>query len=541
MSRPLTTVNFTIGGPLTQDVVVTVNPDAIVEADETFFVNLSNPVNASITVPQAQGTILNDDSATLIVNDRTVTEGNAGAFPTATFTVTLSAAVQDGLSVDYATQDNSASSADSDYFPIAATPLAFTGTAGETRTFDVTVRGDDKVELDETFFVNLSNPQYTGAPGAVMISDPQGVGTITNDDQARLSITDKQQVELNAGTSVFRFTVTLDKQVDNIVDVNFQTQDSTATAADGDYSSSNSTVSFLAGSSPGATRDIDIVVNGDTKVEANENFSVVLNNIVAGGRSVTFAKQVGIGTVTNDDATTLSIDDVTRDEGAGGGDDRLQLHGEPGPRRSGRLSARLRDRQTAPPRWRTTTTLQRATTTLPFTGTAGETQTITVTVNDDAKVEADETFFVNLSNIQALGPLPIPLPITFSDSQGLGTIANDDEATLSINDRVLNEGSGGVPTTYQFTVTLSAQVDTGVTVSYTTTDNTATVSDGDYLPSTSTLSFSGTAGETKTLDVTVDGRRQGRARRDVLRRSEQHPGHGTQRRLRRLARPGHHP
>jgi hypothetical protein len=50
-----------------------------------------------------------------------------------------------------------------------------------------------------------------------------------------------------------------------------------------------------------------------------------------------------------------------------------------------------------------------------FSGTALEVQTITVTVNDYAKVEADETFYVNLSNIQASG-----LPVTFSDRPGSG-------------------------------------------------------------------------------------------------------------------------
>ncbi|TDH20628.1 T9SS type A sorting domain-containing protein, partial [Segetibacter sp. 3557_3] len=45
-----------------------------------------------------------------------------------------------------------------------------------TYTFDVTVNGDNTVEPNETFFVNV-----TGVTGAV-IADGQGVGTISNDD-----------------------------------------------------------------------------------------------------------------------------------------------------------------------------------------------------------------------------------------------------------------------------------------------------------------------------------------------------------------------
>ena len=54
----------------------------------------------------------------------------------------------------------------------------------ETQTFDVTINGDTKVELDETFFANLSNLQASGLD--VVIGDGQGLGTITNDDRATL-------------------------------------------------------------------------------------------------------------------------------------------------------------------------------------------------------------------------------------------------------------------------------------------------------------------------------------------------------------------
>jgi len=41
-----------------------VNGDVITELDETFFLNLSNPVAGTITDPQGVGTILNDDEFT---------------------------------------------------------------------------------------------------------------------------------------------------------------------------------------------------------------------------------------------------------------------------------------------------------------------------------------------------------------------------------------------------------------------------------------------------------------------------------------------
>src|SRR6185436_13547195 len=50
-------------GDTTKTIVVTVNGDATLETNETFFVNLSNPTNAVIGDNQGLGTILNDDLA----------------------------------------------------------------------------------------------------------------------------------------------------------------------------------------------------------------------------------------------------------------------------------------------------------------------------------------------------------------------------------------------------------------------------------------------------------------------------------------------
>jgi hypothetical protein len=52
---------FPAGGSTTQSVNVTVNGDVSSEVDETFFVNLSSPINGFIADSQGIGTILNDD------------------------------------------------------------------------------------------------------------------------------------------------------------------------------------------------------------------------------------------------------------------------------------------------------------------------------------------------------------------------------------------------------------------------------------------------------------------------------------------------
>src|SRR5207237_7757539 len=49
-------------GDLTEPTGVTINGDQRFEPDETFTVNLSNPVNATISRGTGTGTILNDDA-----------------------------------------------------------------------------------------------------------------------------------------------------------------------------------------------------------------------------------------------------------------------------------------------------------------------------------------------------------------------------------------------------------------------------------------------------------------------------------------------
>jgi hypothetical protein len=114
------------------------------------------------------------------VNDVTQAETNAGT-TTFTFTVSLTApALVGGVAFDIATadgtaQDGTPGAEDNDY--VAKSETGRTITAGNTTAdFTVTVNGDLTPELNETFFVNVTN--ITGANAG----DVQGLGTISNDD-----------------------------------------------------------------------------------------------------------------------------------------------------------------------------------------------------------------------------------------------------------------------------------------------------------------------------------------------------------------------
>ena len=188
-------------GETTQSVSVTVNGDLLDEANETYFVNLTSPVNATIADGQGLGTITDDDPPPeLSIDDVTVTEGNSGT-TNATFTVSLSAASGRAVSVNYATADGTAT-APGDYLSTSGT-LAFD--PGETtQSVSVTVNGDLLDEANETYFVNLT------APVNATIADGQGLGTITdNDPPPTLSIDDVTVTEGNGGTTSATFIVSL--------------------------------------------------------------------------------------------------------------------------------------------------------------------------------------------------------------------------------------------------------------------------------------------------------------------------------------------
>ncbi|WP_162782219.1 putative Ig domain-containing protein [Arenimonas caeni] len=160
-------------GSSTYTFTVQVNGDTLNEPSETFFVNVTNVVNAVVTDGQGVGTIVNDDPLpSLSINDVSVVEGNAGTV-NAVFTVSLSAASGQTVSVNYATADGTATQP-ADYTATSGTLTFPAGTT--TQTISVPVIGETIPEANEIFFVNLS-----GAVNAT-ISDNQGVGTITNDD-----------------------------------------------------------------------------------------------------------------------------------------------------------------------------------------------------------------------------------------------------------------------------------------------------------------------------------------------------------------------
>ena len=118
---------------------------------------------------------------------------------------------------------------------------------------------------------------------------------------------------------------------------------------------------------------------------------------------------------------------------------------------------------------------------------------IVVLVNGDTVDELQETFLLNISNVQNA---------TVSSSQGTGFIVDDDGPTISINDVSVTEGNAGTKAA-TFTLTLSGPSVESIAVRVITRAGTATAST-DYTPINQVVVFQpGTV--TRTFDVNVIG------------------------------------
>ena len=466
-------------GTTSREITVSVAGDTTAEPDETVVVSLSDPTNAAIGTGTGTGTIADDDHTgdpgggddpdtppTLSINSPSVAEGNDGSV-NLTFTVALSAASTEAVTVDYADAGTGTATPGTDYTAITGGTLTFP--AGTTsRDIAVSVMGDTTVEPDETVVVSLGNPANA------TLGTGTGTGTITNDDDAgepgggddpdtppSLSINSPSVAEGNDGSVNLTFTVALSAASTEVVTVDYADA-GTGTATPGtDYTAiTGSKLTFPAGTT---SRDIRVSVIGDTTVEPDETVVVSLGNPA----NATIGTGTGTGTITNDDDAgdpgggddpdtppTLSINSPSVAEGNDGSVNLTFTVA---------LSAASTEAVTVDYADAGTGTATPEIDYMAITGgtltfAAGTTsQTFDVSVAGDTTDEADETVVVTLSDAGNA---------TIGTATGTGTITDDDAApTLLIDSPTVMEGdNGSVSLTY--TVALSAASGRAVTVDY---------------------------------------------------------------------------
>ena len=470
-------------------VLMMIRDDSEVEDDETVVFRLSNPVNATLAKPEATGTIIDDDRLrTLSIAEASVAEGDSGSVGLS-FTVTLTPSSVEQVTVNYATADGTAT-AGTDYTAASGT---LTFAAGTTKqTVNVLITGDTVDERNETFTVTLSSP--VGAT----LGDAEATGTIK--DLPSLSVTVEgtgSVTETRVGSGIgrqqhMRFLVTLDRAYEEKVWVDYAPVEDLGTASVRDYDrDTRGRLEFRPGE-----RGIKVLMTiwNDSEVEDDETVVFRLSNPV----NATLAKPEATGTIIDDDRLpTLSIAEASVAEGDSGSVG-LIFTATLTPSSVEQVAVNY---ATADGTATAGTDYTAASGTLTFA--AGTTkQTFSVTITGDVINENDETFAVTLSS---------PSGATLADAEATGTITNDDAMPiLNIMDASVAEGDSGT-TEMEFTVTLTSSSNKQVTVSYATSDGTASSNvraGADYMAVSGTLTFaSGTTMQTvnvSTIGDTVD-------------------------------------
>ncbi len=480
-------------GETTKTVTVKVVADKLSEPIETFQVNLSKADGANIGDGTGVGTILNDDTVTASIT-KTISqvEGNTGN-TNYDFTVTLDNAAATDVVIPWTFAHVDSEDEDFDAGITKSGKVTIPTGQLSAKIPSFAVLGENLVELDETFTVTLGTPETAGVE---LSADKVGTGTIQNDDSATIIITGPAAtLEGNAGNMPVEFTVTLSNPSDVPVLVNFQTQDGTATVAGNDYSPTTGKIMFEAGKS--GTIKIPVNILGDTSVEPNETFTMLLDTLDAGApaRNVSIQTASAPATITDDDAVSITIQSVSIEEG-NAGTKNLKFSIALSNPVAGEVSVDL-DTQDGTATAGVDYTATSKTITFPANSTTAI--DFEVPIIGDNLVELDEAFTVLLSNLQS-GAFTVNLP----SGPITGTITNDDSAMVTLTPASQNEENAGTKNMV-FTATLSNPVDIDFTVHFATSDGTATLVDNDYSETKQTLSFTKGGALTQTINVPIIG------------------------------------
>lgn len=376
-------------------------------------------------------------AALLISLDPSSVQEGTGGTKVLTFKVTLTEAPTGPVTVQFNTQDGTATLADGDYVfnsgLLTFEPAPAGGEADLEKEITVVINSDTKHESpNETFQVvlhdavgaTLGNGQSSlAATATIQDDDPTPVISISN-----ATISEGDIALGGSGTpQKMKFTVTLDRASFEPISVTLKTTDGTASSTNNaDFVAKEETIIFA----PGETsKTFEVDINGDLIGETNEDFTVTLSNVDTAKATISATQGTAKGTINNDDAI-LRVSDVRIAEGTptANTENTVKMIFTVTLDRAGKNDLVLVDYASLAG----TATLgedylSNVNGTLTFH--PGETsKTIEIIVKKDATAENDETVQLNLSNASNA---------YIEDGNAIGTIANDE---ISASLRLISEG-----------------------------------------------------------------------------------------------------
>ena len=387
------------------------------------------------------------------------------------FTVTLSPASLDTVTVQYATSSGSATEG-TDYTGAQGT-LTFDG-GDTTETVSVILRDDLLDEDSEDFTLTLSTP--TNAT----LTTATATGTITDNDSEPDVQLDTTSVTVDEG-EIASFDVRLGAASGRTVTVDFATSSGTARQGT-DFTAATGTLTF--GPGQPLSQTINVATTDDPLDEADEEqFTLTLRN----ARNASLGTAAATGTITDNDALTAEVS-ADAENVVEGNNATFTVRVEGG---TSTAPVQVLYTVTGTAEAGVDYTAPSGTLTI---GTGASTGTITIRTLRDELTDAGETLVVALSEATTDGRT-----VTVNPSASVETaIADLGTVTVSVMATGTNVPEGA---TAEFEVELSDTVSDNVTVTWATADVTATAGE-DYTTGNGSLTF--VAGErSKTVSVST--------------------------------------
>ena len=402
--------------------------DEVDEEDET--ITLSGAVAAlpALTVNAATLTLTDDDAASdeiaLSVDPSTVAEGDGATEVTVTATLNGNARTS-ATAVEIAVSGSGVASA-VDFVAVGSFTLTIPPNLNSGQAmFTLTPTDDTADETDETITVSGAVP----ALPALTVSS--AILTLTDDDAApSVSIGDASVGE-SEGPLVFK--VTLSAASGKTVEVGYATASGSGqdgAVAGSDFTTTTGTLTFLPGVK---SQDIEVPVLPDDLDESDETLEIAITIGAGSADDLTLGDAAAVGTIVDDDdEVQVSVANASAGEGDGSIVFTVTL--------SRAFSQQVKvdwsttgDTATAGVDY----TAPASPTTLTFSPQETE-KTVTVSLTDDAQDEADETFYLDLSN---------PIGAALGTARATGTIVDDDVPTVTISP-LAAEVTEGVPASF---------------------------------------------------------------------------------------------
>lgn len=469
------TLNFA-AGQTSQTITVQINGDTNSETDENFFINLTNPTNATLGLGDTgTGTIQNDDGGSVSVNNVYVPESDQNFNPTqALFTVALTNPYTDEVDVKYTTQDGTAV-AGTGYTKTCGT-LVFE--PGQTQQVIAVPVADQFLDSGTQDFSLV----LTGVTPGVSIDQATGTATIINDDDQPYLYVSNASVEESSDPSSqqsLQFPVDVYGGFGQPVSFDYTTFDNDGASGGVDYTPVSGTIIFNPGDP--SEQFITVPITGGLDPANIESFGLQISNV--SGAFLGNGGGAAYGYIYNDNvAPTVSIvpfASMSQNDQSNGGNMAFEVD--------------LNHSYTSDVTVHYTTsngtasggidyTPESDTLTIPAGQTSGF---IEIPILNDPDVSGDTQFTVTLDS---------PTNATLANATSTGNIIDDQNIPgiqVSAESGEVEEGDSDTSYAY-FDITLDSPYKDIVTIAYSTADGTATGSNdttGDYQNASGILTF----------------------------------------------------